>query len=171
MLLGNDKVELMTDHEIKDPATKENVVESSQNLAVNYLAWIGPIVTLVGALSYFLYFFQFADFRDFPWVNLPLVAFGVILSIAGLRKAFSSTGYKFLSKSFATLGFLFSLGLGALFCIYIFFLSYQMPGVEGVSQVAEAAPDFALPDQDNKTVKLTDFQEKKLVISFYRGHW
>lgn len=161
----------MTDHEITTPAMKSDVVAQTQKPAVNYLAWIGPIVTLVGAISYFVYFVQFADLRDFPWVNLPLVALGVILSVVGLWRAFSNAGYKFLSKAFASVGFLFSLGLGALFCFYIFGLSYQMPGVEGVSQVADAAPSFSLPDQDNKAVQLADFQGKNLVITFYRGHW
>lgn len=137
----------------------------------NVPAWTGPIVTFVGAVSYFLFFVQFAELRDFPWVNLPLVALGVLISFFGLRRVFSITEYKTASKVFATLGFLFSLGIGSLFCFYIFDLSYRMPGVEGISQVADVAPDFSLPDQNNTTVQLADFQGKKLVITFYRGHW
>lgn len=161
----------MTDHQIKAPTTNNDVDAQTLKPSVNYLAWSGPIVTLVGALSYFLYFVQFANLRDFPWVNLPLVALGLFCSVAGVWRAFSNAGYKFLSRALASVGLLFSLGLGVLFCFYIFSLSYQMPGVEGVSQIADTAPSFSLPDENNKTVQLTDFRGKNLVIAFYRGHW
>lgn len=161
----------MTDNEITTSVMQNEVVAQPQKPGLNYLAWIGPIVTLVGAISYFLYFVRFADLRDFPWVNLPLVALGVVFSVVGLSRAFSRAGYKLRSKAIASLGFLFSLGLGSLFCFYIFSLSYQMPSVEGVSQVTDAAPDFSLPDQSNQTVQLADFKGKNLVITFYRGHW
>lgn len=138
---------------------------------LNFLAWLGPIITFVGAISYFLFFVRFPDLRDFPWVNLPLVGLGVLVSGIGLLRATSNARYKILSKAFAACGLLFSLGLAALFCFYIFSLSYQMPSTEGVSQVAEVAPDFSLPDQNNQTVQSSDFQDKKLVLTFYRGYW
>ena len=53
----------------------------------------------------------------------------------------------------------------------IFGLSYQLPDVDGVSQVGDTAPVFSLTDQDNKAVQLADFQGTNLVIAFYRGHW
>ena len=138
---------------------------------LNYLAWLGPIVTFAGAISYFLYFVRFPDLRDFPWVNLPLVGLGVLLSGVGLLRAFSNANYKILSKGFASIGFLFSLALAALFTFYIFSISYQMPSAEGVSQVSDVAPAFALLDQNNQTVQLSSFRDKKLVITFYRGYW
>ena len=157
----------MTDPDIPTTGTDSQ----TRKPAVNLLAWLGPIVTLVGAISYFLFFVQFAALRDFPWLNLPLVALGGIISFFGLWRVFSNAEYKFISKGFATLGFLFSLALGALFYFYIFDISYRMPSVEGVSQVAEVAPDFSLLDQNNKVVQLSDFRGKKLVVAFYRGHW
>ena len=36
-----------------------------------------------------------------------------------------------------------------------------------VLQVGDPAPDFALPNQDGKTVSLSDFRGKKLVLFFY----
>ena len=51
----------------------------------NLYAWIGPLVVLAGTVSYFVYFFRFPVLRDFPWVNLPLVALGLLISARGLR--------------------------------------------------------------------------------------
>ena len=161
----------MSDQEDQTTAMGSEAAAQTQKPAVNYFAWIGPVVTFVGALSYFLFFVQFPDLRDFPWVNFPLISAGLLCSLAGLRRVFSHSGYQFLSKAFASLGFLFSLALGALFCFYIFDLSYQMPGAEGVPQVADSAPSFLLIDQDNQAVNLANVQGKKLVIAFYRGYW
>jgi len=34
-------------------------------------------------------------------------------------------------------------------------------------EIGKKAPDFALPDQDGKTVKLSDFKGKTVVVFFY----
>ncbi len=34
-------------------------------------------------------------------------------------------------------------------------------------EVGRKAPDFALPDEEGRTVKLSDFQGKRLVVFFY----
>ncbi len=34
-------------------------------------------------------------------------------------------------------------------------------------EVGGKAPDFALPDEEGRTVKLSDFQGKRLVVFFY----
>ena len=44
-----------------------------------HAAWVGLVVTLVGVLSYFMYFFQFPSLRDIPLVNLPIVFLGVLI--------------------------------------------------------------------------------------------
>jgi cytochrome oxidase Cu insertion factor (SCO1/SenC/PrrC family) len=38
-------------------------------------------------------------------------------------------------------------------------------------QVGAKAPDFALPDADGKTVRLSDFSGRNVLIDFYRGYW
>ena len=137
----------------------------------NYFAWLGPLVTVIGAISYFAYFARFPDLRDFPWVNLPLVGFGAALSIVGLYRALRKPGYGLLSKVFAGVAGFFSVGLAVLFCFYIFDISYRMPDAMGVVEVNQLAPEFSLPDQNNQAVSLSDFRGKPLVITFYRGHW
>jgi peroxiredoxin len=35
----------------------------------------------------------------------------------------------------------------------------------------EQAPEFALPDQSGKTVRLSEARGHKVVLVFYRGYW
>ena len=65
----------------RDPAKPQLPADNPRRPSLNYGAWLGPLVTFVGAISYFVYFVRFADLRDFPWVNLPLVGLGAMLSI------------------------------------------------------------------------------------------
>ena len=37
--------------------------------------------------------------------------------------------------------------------------------------VGQKAPDFSLPSADGKTVKLSDFAGRIVLIDFYRGYW
>ena len=136
----------------------------------NHFVWLGPLVAFVGVISYFLIFARFPSLRDFPWVNLPIVVAGLLMSVVGLRRAFDVTR-KMRAKLFGGIGFLLSLFLALLFGAYIFYISYQLPETGGVVQVSQAAPDFVLPDQDEQTVQLSDCRGKKVVLVFYRGHW
>ena len=151
--------------------TPSNPTNALKRASFNYFAWLGPIVTVVGAISYFAYFVRFPDLRDFPWVNLPLVGLGAVLSIAGLYRAMRKPGYGLLSKLFAGVAGFVSVALAALFCFYIFGISYRMPDTNGVLEVAQPAPEFSLQDQNNQAVSLSDYRGKPLVITFYRGHW
>lgn len=38
-------------------------------------------------------------------------------------------------------------------------------------KVGEKAPDFALPAEAGKTVRLSDFSGHNVLIDFYRGYW
>ncbi len=38
-------------------------------------------------------------------------------------------------------------------------------------KVGEKAPDFALPSDNDKTVRLSDFAGHNVLIDFYRGYW
>jgi len=132
--------------------------------------WLGPVITLVGALSYFLVFFQFPILRDFPVLNLPVVLLGFALSVAGCWEMFRSRS-GLLGKTFASGGMLLSLAIAGLFCFYIFFLSYQLPAGAAVPNLQAAAPEFALLDQNGEQVQLSDFLGSKVILVFYRGHW
>ncbi len=51
---------------------------------LRHALWLAPLITFVGFVSYYLVFVNIPALRDFPWVNLPLVALGAVLAIVGL---------------------------------------------------------------------------------------
>jgi len=136
----------------------------------NHAIWIGPIVTFVGAVSYFLYFARFPSLRDVPWLNLPIVACGVWLSGVGVRRAFTLPG-RYRGRIGGALGLLLSVSLALLFCFYVFSLSYGVPPPTETTRSLVLAPGFTLPDQHGGDVRLGDLRGRKVVLVFYRGFW
>ena len=135
----------------------------------NHMIWIGLLVTVAGAISYFEVFVRFPALRDVPWVNLPLVVLGLGLSTVGLWRAFVRPEV-FRGRVLGPLGFAFSLFLATLFVFYIFWLS-DLPQVSATARSLVRAPDFALASTDGETVRLSDYQGRKVVLVFYRGFW
>ena len=134
------------------------------------LAWFGPLLTVLGFVSYFLYFSRFPTLRDFPWVNLPAVVAGAALSALGTAAVFSA-GAANWKKGLAVAGLALSLGLGAYYPWYLFVTTADLPGEEGVVRVNQEAPSFRLLDQHGLPVALTDYRGYNVVLVFYRGHW
>lgn len=132
--------------------------------------WLGFVITIAGAISYFLYFVQFASLRDFPVLNLPIVILGVIVAGGGCTRAFRQKR-RMLSKWLAAIGFLLTLGLAGLFNVYIFSMSFDLPESSETPVAEAAAPDFTLRDHNNRAVALSDFRDEKVVLVFYRGFW
>jgi hypothetical protein len=128
------------------------------------------LITFSGAVSYFLIFARFPKLRDFPWVNLPLVLAGLILSFAGLRRAFDKAS-SYRGKWLGSLGALFSLLVGGMFGWYVFYYSYTVPPTSEKTAGLEIAPGFELMDQEGRHVRLSDFRGRKVVLVFYRGFW
>lgn len=152
-----------------DSQTGESGQWQSQRGPVSVLAG-GLVLTLFGALSYFLYFYRFPVLRDFPWVNLPLVIAGAYVSVLGWKKVLRA-GTGRLGKGLATLGMGASLGLALLFCAYIFLLSNALPVAEGAPDAGTLAADFKLRDHNGQDVQLVDYRGSKVLLVFYRGDW
>ena len=136
----------------------------------NHLLWIGPLLTLVGGLSYFMYFARFPVLRDVPWINLPLVMAGVALSLVAVGRGFSRRAV-YRGKVLGSLGLVFSVLLASLFTLYIFVWSYSLPEPSELTLSLGTAPDFTLTDQHGKPVSLQGLRGRKVVLTFYRGHW
>jgi len=135
-----------------------------------HAVWLGLVLTLVGALSYFLYFSRFPSLRDFPVLNLPIVLLGVLVAGVGCWRVFQQKRGT-LGKGLAGLSFLFTLGLAGLFNFYIFAMSYQLPESSKSPASEATAPDFTLLDHKNQNVTLSDSHNEKVVLIFYRGFW
>jgi len=145
----------------------------------NLLPLGGFIIVVAAFLSYFFVFAYFPITRDFPWLNLLLFAVGLVVLGAGLRRAFAQPERWFGKVSASLLSILSVLILG-LFVFYNFSLSAQLPESAGAPKVGEKAPDFALPDQDGREVKLSELaaalgaesgKDRYVLLVFYRGYW
>ena len=58
------------------------------------LLWIGPLVSLVGFVSYWALFARWPSFRDHPWANVILIGVGITASIVGLRRVWGGGGFR-----------------------------------------------------------------------------
>ena len=137
----------------------------------NWSLWIGFLFALAGFLTY-PFFTQFPVTRDFPWVNFLLFGVGGVLLLVGLVRAFGNPKL-YRGKIFGSILATISLLGFCLFAYLIFFELRQVPASEGAPRVGQKAPEFTLPDQNNKPVALADLLSgsKGAVLIFYRGFW
>ena len=137
----------------------------------NWSLWIGFLLALAGFLTY-PFFTQFPATRDFPWANFLLFGVGGVLLLAGLVRAFGKPKL-YRGKIFGSILATLSLLGFCLFAYLIFFELKQVPASTGAPRVGQKAPEFTLPDQNNKPVALTDLLSgsKGAVLIFYRGFW
>jgi len=133
----------------------------------NHLIWIGPLVVFAGAVSYFEVFARIPALRDFPWVNLPLIWAGVVLTALGLRQALRGKR----GRITGSIALLFSVLLAGLFHAYVFWYSYRMPDAIAAPAATTPAPDFTLVDQHGGSVTLSALRGRNVVLVFYRGYW
>ena len=133
----------------------------------NHLTWIGPVITFLGMVSYFLVFVRWPMLRDFPWINLPLVLVGFATSVAAFRRRRRES---LVSRLLAWSGLGFSTLVAGLFCFYVFYYSSTLP-VAGNTLQIERAPGIALTDQHGDVVSLADMRGNKVILVFFRGFW
>jgi drug/metabolite transporter (DMT)-like permease len=138
----------------------------------NWSLWIGFLFVLGGLLSYSFFFARFPVTRDFPWANLLLFIAGGILLVVGLVRAFGKPNIyrgKIFGSAFAVLSAL----MFGLFSYVMFYELQQVPASTGAPRVGQKAPEFTLPDQNDKRVTLADLvsNSKATLLIFYRGFW
>jgi hypothetical protein len=137
----------------------------------NWSLWIGFVLALAGFLTY-PFFVLFPATRDFPWANFLLFGLGGIILLIGLVRAFGKPKL-YRGKIFGSIFAVLSVIVFSVFAYLIFFELKQVPTSTGAPRVGQKAPEFTLPDQNNKPVALADLLSgsKGAVLIFYRGFW
>jgi len=155
----------------------------------NWLVPAGFLVCVIAFLSFFFFFVKFPVTRDFPWVNLLLFGLAGILSVIGLRRAFTQSD-AFRGKIFGPILTVLSVGIFGLFAFIIFVESKGLPAAHGAPQAGQKAPEFSLVDTNGRSVKLSELLTapmnaassvagsraggragKGVLLVFYRGYW
>jgi AhpC/TSA family len=138
----------------------------------NWPIWVGFLFVLAAFLSYSSFFARFPVTRDFPWANLLLFAAGGILLVVGLVRAFGKPKV-YRGKIFGLILSVLSVLMFGLFSYVMFYELRQVPAFTAAPRVGQRAPEFTLPDQNDKRVTLTDLvsNSKATLLIFYRGFW
>lgn len=146
----------------------------------NWPIYTGFLVSLLAFLSYFFIFVWFPVTRDFPWANLLLFALAAALLLIGLRRAFAVDRPRpTRSKVAASVLTVFSVAILGFFIFSIFIGGRRLPASHGAPKVGQKAPEFTLPDTNNKLVTLSELlaspvngkAPKGVLLVFYRGYW
>ncbi len=128
----------------------------------NHAAWLGPLLTLLGIVTYFAVAVKFPDLRDSAIVNLVLVAAGALVAFWGLVRRRNWKSW---------LGFTGATAFAGLFFWYIFAYSSQLPTPDTAPAVGSMAPPLKLPDETGRMLSLDDLRGDRVLVVFYRGYW
>jgi hypothetical protein len=141
----------------------------------NFGLWLGPLLGVLGAVSYFGLIIQIGwrSLSDMPWPNLLLVAAAVVLSLLGATRAWKVSPPSIGLRLLAFLG----LGLSSFTAYgligYIFVGSAQLPSADNVRPAGEPLPTIAtsLLDNNGNAFDLAEAARGDLILVFFRGHW
>jgi AhpC/TSA family len=137
----------------------------------NWMLWLGFLFVLAGFLSY-TFFARFAVTREFPSANFLLFFVGGIFLVLGLFRAFGKPQV-YRGKILGSILTVLSALMVAFFCYVFFYQLRQVPPSTAAPRVGQKAPEFTLPDQNDKPVALADLlsNSKATLLIFYRGFW
>lgn len=148
----------------------------------NLLLYGGFVLAVLAFLSYFLVFARYPLTRDFPWLNLLLLAVALGMVGAGLRRAYRQAE-SYRGKVAGPILAVLSVAIAGLFLFYNFSFSRQLPSAKEAPQAGQRAPDFTLPDSNGNLVTLSRLwgaaegaagsaaKDRWVLLIFYRGYW
>jgi hypothetical protein len=144
----------------------------------NWQIWAGFLITVFALVSYPFIFVNWEVTRDFPWANLLLFVLALVFLFIGVRRAFQPER-RLISKIAAPILAALSVLILALFIFVTFIESRRLPPSANAPQLGQKAPDFTLPDINNKPVALSELLSqpidnrpvKGVLLIFYRGYW
>ncbi len=128
----------------------------------NHAAWIGPLVSIAGVLSYFTVMVRFPGLRDSAIVNLLMVGIGTAIAAWALSRRRNWKSW---------LGLVGAAVPAILLFAYVFGFSSQIPPAGLEASVGSPAPPLELPDQGGRMISLADYAGERVVVVFFRGNW
>lgn len=146
----------------------------------NWPIWVAFLLSLIAFMSYFFVFVRFPVTRDFPWANLVLFGIAIVFLLVGVRRAFAADRlHPARAKIGGSILAVLSVAIAGFFIIVVFVVARNLPASHGAPQIGAKAPEFSLPDINNKPVALTDLivspingkAPRGVVLFFYRGYW
>jgi len=132
----------------------------------NPILWGGFAIVLAGIATYPAFFIRFPATRDFPWVNLLLLAVAACMLALGVLRAFKRREAYRGKVSGAILASLSVLLIG-FFLVSIFYIARNLPASKNAPRAGEIAPDFTLPDSTGHGVTLASL----LNLPFGTNDW
>ncbi len=138
----------------------------------NWWIWGGLALVAAGLFSYLPIFIRFAATRDFPWVNLLLLAGGLTVMAVGIARAYRPDR-SYRGRVSGPIAGVLAVVFTALFCWGLFFAVRELPVPANALRAGVEAPDFTLQDFDGNAVKLSALLRgnRAAVLVFYRGYW
>lgn len=141
----------------------------------NWPLWTGLALSVVAFLTYFSFFARYEITRDVPWATFLLFAIAITLGVIGIARAFAAEPRSRARRVLASVVAFLTAGVFVFFCFAIFVATKMLPKSNEAIAVGAKAPNFALPDINNRNVALAQLLAtpgtKGVVLIFYRGYW
>ncbi len=138
----------------------------------NISIWVGFAIAVVALVSYVPVFVPYPSTRDLPWPDFLLFLVALVFLVVGLDRAFRKPNVYRGKISGSILAGLTVLMI-ALFCVFIFYATKQVPASPDALRAGQPAAQFTLSNADGKQVSLADLlkNNRAALLIFYRGYW
>lgn len=141
----------------------------------NRAVWLGPLLGLLGIVSYFALILPagWRSLAELPWPSILLVLTGVVLALRGTATIWRTPAVSNTERALSGLGLTFS-GFSAWVLIgYLFVMSADVPDTAQVTPEGDPFPVAvgSLPDNSGNTISLGELTRGNAILVFFRGHW